>query len=158
MRSVMRSGRLGFAAAIAIAATFALADGAAARPGGGMCGGHGSMLERLERNVADLGLEQDRLTTVYQVIDDARARRRAFDGEIRGAHDRMRELLDQESPSVDAVTAQADAIGALHTEARKVELRALVQVRGMLTAEQREKLDARTERFAKRGRDHGPAL
>jgi Spy/CpxP family protein refolding chaperone len=148
--------KTGLGAVIALATTFALADRATARPGGGMCGGHGSMLEHLERKISDLGLEQEHLTSVYQVIDDARVKRRAFDGEIRTAHERLRELLEQEAPSVDDVTAQADAIGTLHTEARKVELRAVVQVRGMLNDEQREKLDARSKRFSKRER--APAL
>ena len=44
---------------------------------------------------------------------------------------------------VEAVTAQADSLGALQTEARKVELRALVQVRNLLSAEQWQELEAK---------------
>jgi Spy/CpxP family protein refolding chaperone len=157
-RICSRYWKTGLAAAIALGAVFTLTERASARPGGGMCGGHRSMLERLERDVASLGLAQDQLASVYQVIDEARTKRRGFDGEIRAAHERMHDLLEQDAPSVDAVTAQADSIGALHTEARKVELRAVVQVRGMLSEEQREQLDARAERFAGKKKRGGPEL
>jgi len=122
-------------------AVTALGANAWARPHGGMCGGKGFALERLERGVATLELEQEKLDAVYQVIDQARGQRRGLDAEIRTAHERMRELLEQDAPSVDAVTAQADSIGELTTAARKVELRALVQVRTLLTPEQWQQLE-----------------
>jgi Spy/CpxP family protein refolding chaperone len=131
------------AGAIAIAAVATATQQATARPGGAHGGGKGARLEHLERDVARLGLPQDQLANVYQVIDQARVQRRGFDGELHVAHERMRELLDQDAPSVEAVTSQADSIGALQTEARKVELRALVQVRNLLTAEQWQQLESK---------------
>jgi Spy/CpxP family protein refolding chaperone len=146
-------------AAIALLAATAVAFGslrATARPhGGGMCGARGAMLEKLERNVAGLGLAQKELDAVYQVIDQARREKRPLDAEVRAAHEHMRELLDQDQPSVDAVTAQADTIGSLTTQARKIELRAVVQVRNLLTPEQRKQLDGMHGRFA-RGERRGP--
>jgi Spy/CpxP family protein refolding chaperone len=146
-------------AAIALVAATAVTFGslrATARPNGGkgMCGGHGARLEKLERDVAGLGLAQKDLDAVYQIIDTARREKRPIDAEIRTAHERMRELLDQDQPNVDSVTAQADAIGALTTQARKIELRAVVQVRNLLTPEQRKQLGGMHERFA-RGERHG---
>jgi Spy/CpxP family protein refolding chaperone len=142
------------AGAIAIAAVAIATQQATARPGGTCGGGKGAKLEHLERDVARLGLEQDQLANVYEVIDQARVQRRAFDGELHAAHERMRALLDQDAPSVEAVTTQADSIGALQTEARKVELRALVQVRNLLTAEQWQQLESekRGHRFHDRAK------
>lgn len=142
------------AGAIAIAAVATATQQATARPGGTCGGGKGAKLEHLERDVARLGLEQDQLANVYEVIDQARVQRRAFDGELHAAHERMRALLDQDAPSVEAVTTQADSIGALQTEARKVELRALVQVRNLLTAEQWQQLESekRGHRFHDRAK------
>jgi Spy/CpxP family protein refolding chaperone len=131
---------------------FFASSAAWAKPHGGACGGRGAhKLEKLERDVAKLGLEQAQLDAAYQVIDEARKERRGLDAQIRAAHDRMRELLDQDAPDVDTVTAQADTIGALMTQARKIELRAAVQVRSMLTPEQRKQLAEKHDRFAKRG-------
>lgn len=131
------------AGAIAIAAVATATQQAAARPGGSCGGGKGARLEHLERDVARLGLPQEQLASVYQVIDQARVQRRAFDGELTAAQERMRALLAEDAPSVDAVTAQADSIGALQTESRKVELRALVQVRNLLGAEQWKQLESK---------------
>jgi Spy/CpxP family protein refolding chaperone len=48
--------------------------------------------------------------------------------------------LEHENPDEAAVMAQADAIGALKTEAQKHRLRTMLQVRALLTPEQRTKL------------------
>lgn len=147
-----RASRIAAIGALAVGALVLAGRGAEARPhGGGKCGGHGArMLEKLERDVGRLGLESQRLEAAYQVIDEARKQRRALDGEIHAAHERMRELLDQDQPSADAVTAHADTIGALTTQARKIELRAVIEVREMLSPEQRQQLDERRNRHARR--------
>jgi Spy/CpxP family protein refolding chaperone len=140
-----RSGnwKIWAAGAIAIAAVATAGQQADARPGGSCGGGKGAKLEHLERGVSRLGLPQQQLESVYQVIDQARVQRRAFDGELNAANERMRTLLEQDAPSVEAVTAQADSIGVLQTEARKVELRALVQVRNLLSPEQWQQLESK---------------
>lgn len=146
-----RATRIAAVAALAFGALLVAERSASARPPGGGCGGHGPhALDSLERGVGRLGLEQDALAAAYAVIDEARKERRTLDGEIRTAHERMRALLEQDDPNVDTVTAQADAIGALMTEARKIELRASVQVRSMLTPEQRNQLAASRDRGGRR--------
>ncbi|RIK90540.1 MAG: hypothetical protein DCC71_25495 [Proteobacteria bacterium] len=137
----------------ALGAVLALGSGgvAAARPHGGQCGGKGGpiALERIERGVAKLDLPKDQADAVYAVLDRARAQRRGFDGQMADAHQRMRELLEQDAPSVDAVTAQAETIGALTTELRKIELRALVEVRNLVGPEKWKQLDERKARFGR---------
>lgn len=153
-----RTTRFAAIAALAIG-TLLVATSAQAKPQGGHCGGgRGAKLEKLERDVAGLGLAQAELDAAYQVIDQARKERRGLDGQIRAAHERMRELLDQDSPDVDTVTAQADTIGSLMTQSRKIELRAAVQVRSMLTPEQRKQLAEKHDRFARRGGEPRPEL
>jgi len=151
--TALRSTRVAAIAALALGALLASGRTAAARPPGGRaCGGGGPhMLEKLERDLGGLGLEQKQLDAAYAVIDQARKDRRALDGELRTAHERMRDLLDQDQPDADTVTAQADTIGGLMTQARKIDLRAIVQVRNMLTPEQRKKVDEARERFGHRG-------
>lgn len=129
--------------ALALGGVAALAGGAAwARPHGGDCGGrhHGMGIEQLERKVPGLELAPDTEKAVYAAIDQARAKRRSLDRELGAAHERLRALLDQERPEVDAVLAQADKLGALRTELHKLELRAKVAVRALLSPEQWEQL------------------
>jgi Spy/CpxP family protein refolding chaperone len=62
-----------------------------------------------------------------------------------GWHERMRTLLEADKPDVNAVLAQADSVGALKTEARKAQLRNLLAIRALLTAEQWTDLKRRME-------------
>jgi len=138
-RAQVRRTAIAVAALVAIAAPWI----AHARPGA-ECGGDARgawMLESLERNLPTLGLDAKQLDAAYQVIDQARQQRRALAPQLRDAHQHLRQLLDADAPDADAVTAQADAIGALETKLHEMELRAVLQVRGMLTADQRSQLD-----------------
>ena len=54
----------------------------------------------------------------------------------------MKTLLDEQAPSLEAVLAQADAVSALETQAKKTELEALVKLRQLLTTEQWKDLRA----------------
>ncbi len=144
------AGRWGVAA-LALVAGLAVAGGALARgPHGGGCqhkeGHFGPRAERLEQRIEALDLQTETRQAVYALLDEAREQRREFRGEMRGAHEQMRALLDQESPAPEAVLAQADTLGALHTEARKAELRTLLAVRELLTPEQWQTLRERPER------------
>ncbi|CAG0948404.1 hypothetical protein MYXO_00022 [Myxococcaceae bacterium] len=136
---MMRRWKTKAAIAGVTALGIATAGAALAKPGGG-CGGGGHALEHLERRVAGAGLPAATVQAIYARLDLARNERRALDASLEAAHERMRELLDADEASVDSVLAQADTIGALETEARKIGLRAMVDVRGLVTPEQWESL------------------
>lgn len=130
----------------------AAAGGALARPGGGGCGGgEGHALEHLERRVARAGLPPATSQAIYDRIDRARSERRSLDAALDEARDRMRSLLEAEPANLEAVMAQADAVGALETQGRKLGLRTLVEIRGLVTPEQWQALAPR------RGPAEGPA-
>lgn len=95
---------------------------------------------RFEKFVEELNLDQKTLIEVKKILDASRATHKKLLGPLRTARERMRALLQQENPDEAAVMAQADAIGALETEARKQRLRTMIQVHALLTAEQRAKL------------------
>ena len=127
--------------AVAIAAATAVAGSAlATRPGGGPggCGGH--LLGRIEHGVQRLTLTPETKQAVYAVLDDARNQQRALGDQLRRAHEEMRATLDAPTPSLDAVLAKADSLGALETQAKKIELAALVKIRGLLTDAQWQEL------------------
>ncbi len=144
-----KSWKLRTALAAAVTVGLVGAGSALARGPGGDCGGGGGhVLERLERHVAGAGLPPATSQAVYQRIDQARTERRSLEASLDAARDQMRTLMQQDTANVDAVMAQADTVGALETQLRKIGLKALVEIRGMVTPEEWKAL------APKRG--HGP--
>ena len=121
--------------AVMFAASTLVAGTALAKRDGGRHG-HGRLLGHIERGVEQLELSAETKQAVYAVLDEARSERRTLAEQIRAAHEQMRAVLDAPSPALDAVMAHADSIGALETQAKKIELTAVVKVRGLLTDEQ----------------------
>lgn len=138
-----RIGRSGWkAAGIALVAGTLVAGVAAARPPGGGCHEHGS-LDGLVYQLEELGIEGETLEAVEAVVDRARDEARDNHRALRAAHEELRELLEQDAPDLDAVLAQADAVGALETQARKARVRAMLEIRGLVSAEQWQALKER---------------
>lgn len=125
---------------LVLAATATVAGGALAKPHGGGGHGRGNLLMHIERGVERIELTAETKQAVYAVLDGARNERRALTDQIRTARDQMKAALDAETPSLDAVLAQADSIGALETQAKKIELAAVVKVKSLLTDEQWKEL------------------
>ena len=75
--------------------------------------------------------------------------------ELRDAHEEMRNLLSREAPDESAVMQQAEGIGELELEERKNRLRATLQIRALLTLEQRQELIRIREESGRPWR-HGP--
>jgi Spy/CpxP family protein refolding chaperone len=116
---------------------FAVRGGAC---GGGPHGRHGDPDARLEKHLAELGLEPAQQERVRAILDAARPEREAARERMRAEFEKMQALLEAEKPDEAAVLAQADAIGALRTERQKAMLRTLLRVRAELTPEQHQKL------------------
>jgi len=121
--------------AVAGAAALCLAVAAQAqppieRPVGGL----------IARHAARLGLEGDSLRAVQAVIDASGVRHAELLAKLDAGRDRMRELLSQPVPDADAVMAQADVLGGLETQLHKNRLKAILDIRALLTPAQREAL------------------
>jgi Spy/CpxP family protein refolding chaperone len=74
------------------------------------------------------------------VLEQARSERETQRDEVRAARHALHELLEQETPVVEQVMAQAEALGALETEAHKAKLRTMLELRALLGAEQWQEL------------------
>ena len=125
-------------------------------------GGHhfGRGGARLEQMVESLGLDEKSMTEVKKILDASKAKRQELFAKLHEAHEHMRSLLEQEQPDEASVMAQADTIGALETEGRKQRLQTMLQVRALLTPEQRAKLleKLREQPHGRRGHwKHGDA-
>jgi Spy/CpxP family protein refolding chaperone len=94
----------------------------------------------IEEHAERLGLDAETRAAIQAISSESRAAEQELRGRIHGAHERMRELLDEDAPEASAVMAQAEVIGALETEARKERLAAMLRIRKLLTPEQRAEL------------------
>jgi Spy/CpxP family protein refolding chaperone len=124
---------------------------------GGPHRGKGPSIDRLlERNAERLGLDEEKQAEIRAASKAARVRNKPLREQLDRLHDEMRELLNQLEPDEAAVLSKADQIGALKTELRKQQLRSMLEIRAMLTPEQRAELvkihEERRDRVGKRGR------
>ncbi len=103
-------------------------------------GSHPPHEKRLEQLVEALNLDPETLAKVTQIIAASKAEHRELRRKLWEASKHMRTLLGQENPDGTAVMAQAEVIGALKTESQKLRLRTMLQVRALLTPEQRMRL------------------
>lgn len=94
----------------------------------------------LERHADELGLDADLRTTIRAIAAESRKDEEPVAEQLRALHEEMRQLLDGESPKLDDVMEWADRIGAAETELKKRRLRTMLEIRALLTPEQRQKL------------------
>jgi Spy/CpxP family protein refolding chaperone len=143
MRSKWKMGATGAVLALVVVALLG-AGTALSKPRHGGCHGHGqgARLDRLEEKLAEFDRSMRTRAAGARVIEQARTeretRRRA---EMRAARSALHELLEQDTPAVEQVMAQADALGALETEAHKSKLRTMLEMRALLGTEQWQSLE-----------------
>jgi Spy/CpxP family protein refolding chaperone len=90
----------------------------------------------VHRHAGRLGLRGAALAEIEQIVRESGERDAALQQQIDAARERMRTMLDADADAV-AVLAQAEALGALESEARKNRLTAVMQIRTHLDARQR---------------------
>ena len=130
----------------------ALGSAAAARSGGH----HHGKLDRLESSVGRLDIDSETREFAYAVIDEARQSQRALREVMRNEFATMRELMEEAEPDEESVLAQAEVLGGLHVESRKLELRAYLRVLAALDGESRDQLRSLVHgRGPGRGRSDG---
>lgn len=96
----------------------------------------------LERHAARLGIDAESQARISEIAETSRARQEAFQEELRALHERMRTLLDRETPDESAVVAGAEEIGRVENEAYKDRLLSMLRIRALLTPAQRAELVA----------------
>ena len=94
----------------------------------------------MERHAAELGLDDATRAAIHEIAAHSRVVERPLEEQVRTLQEQMRKLLDAGSPSLDDVMQSADRIGAAETELRKQRLRTMLEVRALLSPEQRQKL------------------
>jgi Spy/CpxP family protein refolding chaperone len=107
---------------------------------------HGRRHERppfdqiLERHAERLGLDAETLARIRAAADASRPEHERLAGELHALRLEMRTLLSADAPDREAVLRQADRIGAAETALDKHRLLTLLEIRALLTPEQRREL------------------
>jgi len=110
----------------------------------------------LEEEYADqLGLEAETLATIHTIVEEARRQGKVLGAQLHQAYIQMRALLSEEMPDTDAVMKLADTIGSLELAERKNRLQAMLQIRSLLSPEQRQELIRLQGEFSMRRRFDG---
>jgi Spy/CpxP family protein refolding chaperone len=99
----------------------------------------------LDRHADELGLDDATRAKIDALVKNGRPAARARREQLHRERERLRALLSQLEPELDAVLAQADVIANVESEALKSRLRTTVEIRALLTPEQRAMLVSRSD-------------
>lgn len=123
------------------------------KPGGrhfGHRGGPPPIEKLLEKHADQLGLDEATQAQITQLVEASRSQREVLREASQREREVLRELLAADTPNTDAVMEQIDVLGSLRTSLRKERLRSWLEVRALLTPEQRQQLrEMRSERREK---------
>ncbi len=105
--------------------------------------GHGDHEERFLDAYADrLGLDEETREKIRAKIDASRSASEPLRDQVHDGYRALRELLMQDAPNQDAVMQQAQEVGELRIALAKLRLATLLDVRALLTPEQRAEMIA----------------
>jgi Spy/CpxP family protein refolding chaperone len=117
--------------------------------------GRGEHSGWIERHAEELGIDDATLAQIERIIDASRESAEAIYDEHRAARDAMRALLDADAPDRAAVMAQAEVIGEIDVRKHQYRLATMLEIRALLTPEQRTQLRAiKSEMHERRGDHH----
>jgi len=94
----------------------------------------------MEHHADELGLDAATRVAIQEIAARSRLVEEPLREELNELHEGMRSLLDADSPNLDDVMQWAERSGAAETELRKQRLRTMLEVRALLSPEQRQKL------------------
>jgi Spy/CpxP family protein refolding chaperone len=138
---------------LAVGTALALVLPAQAEPGHGPHGRRGPD-GWIERHAEELDLDDATLEKIEALIDGSREQARAIREEHRAARDEMHALLDLDTPDRAAVMSQAEVLGAIDTRKHQHRLATMLDIRALLTPEQRAKLGDLKDEMREQRRHH----
>lgn len=140
---------------LAAASLVAWGTQALACPGCGNSGGRNPM-KGMERNADELGLTDDQLDAMQQLVDAEAPARDELRNATRAARDQLHALLDADEIDEGEVVAQVESIGALKTQKRVDQMRLRLALREIMSPEQRAQWRTiRSEHRRMKGMHHG---
>lgn len=108
-------------------------------------------VDRMMRGIKHLNLSDEQRTEIKTIMQTLKADQRLLSREMRAGHEHLKELIRAETFDEPAVAELAEKEGALAAERMIISSRAMSQVYGQLTDEQRAELEIMaSERAEKR--------
>jgi len=128
--------------ALALAASLLFVGLAQAKGGKHSKRGPGGMLtpRNIDRVAAKLKLDEATVTQLKERVYSAEKEGIDLKAQLERARLELRRALDSNDPDRAAVMRQIDEVGSLHTAIRKHKTGLMLDLRGMLTVEQRQEL------------------
>jgi Spy/CpxP family protein refolding chaperone len=96
-------------------------------------------LRVFEANADELGLDEETRAAIRARIDASQEATKRLEAAVRALYHTLQETLDQDAPDRDAVMAVVDSLGRTEIELRRHRIGTLLEVRALLTPEQRER-------------------
>lgn len=104
-----------------------------------------------------LGLDADTQTKLQEIVSESRAANEGLHEKLHEARDQLVEQLEATTPDEATVMKRADAVSAIEGEIHRNRLRAILDIRKLLTPAQREELVRLASEHPRReGRHRGP--
>lgn len=135
-------------------------------PGQGEGRGQGEMnpregLRLLKEHAKELGISDATLNQIKELARKGRDSRGPFDDKLEDARDKMRDLMQSDSPDRAKVMAAIEEAGRAEIALRQHDVEVLLQIRALLTPAQREAMkklmqEERGGRGPREGRGDGP--
>ena len=94
----------------------------------------------IEENAEALDLDDETIAAIRGIVEESKGEGDQFQAKLRELHDEMKALLSQGTPDESAVMKQIETIGAVETEMQKHRLGTMLEIRALLTPEQREEM------------------
>lgn len=94
----------------------------------------------VERHAERLGLSAQTRAELERVVAESGRQHAELEARIEAERSRLRELLTEPSPDRNAVMARAERLGELTAQRYPLRLEAILEIRALLTAAQREEL------------------
>jgi len=94
----------------------------------------------IEENAEALDLDGETLTAIRGIVEQSKAKGDQLHARLRELREEMKALLAQSAPDESTVMKQIETIGAVETEMHKHRLGTMLEIRALLTPEQREEM------------------
>jgi len=94
----------------------------------------------IEENAEALNLDDETLSAIRGIVEASKGTGDQLHAKLRELHEGMKALLSQDAPDESAVMKQVDSIGVAEVEMHKHRLGTMLEIRALLTPEQREEM------------------
>ncbi len=99
----------------------------------------------LQRNAEDLGIDEETLEAIVAIAENSREEFTELKQELAEAKEGLGTLLDADEPNRRSVMAQVETLGRAEIAMRQAHLTTLMDIRALLTPEQRADIEQQME-------------